>query len=238
MEKELWENRDKVFDLKGKLKNSLDYKLFEYLYQKNKEDFIGEKYIVDGYKKVRETSAKDIDIIFWEMYFLKNKSNIRDDIKSISDKIVSDFLDNHFYRTGRFEKQMKMYCEFCDLYKDNQDIMSSLDHKIKDSKYKGFYIFYGTSRCSAKEFEEKKLISGFKDNLQGDKLETLIYSNFKTGGRYTMKEVKQKLHEIYTLLGISKTAKATDLGKYFNLQRTRLTLSDKTVVNGFKLDLL
>ena len=55
MEKELWENRDKVFDLKGKLKNSLDYKLFEYLYQKNKEDFIGEKYIFDKSNKVIET---------------------------------------------------------------------------------------------------------------------------------------------------------------------------------------
>ena len=241
LEKELWENRDKVFNLKGKLKNSLDYKLFEYLYQKNKEDFIGEKYIVDEYKKIRETSAKDIDIIFWEMYFLKNNSDIREeitDIKSISDKIVSDFLDNHFYRTKVFKEQMKMYCEFCDLYKGNQDIMSSLDHKIKDSKYKGFYTFYGTQGCSSMDYEEKKLISGFKNDLKGDKLETLIYSNFKTGGRYTMKEVKQKLHEIYNLLGISKTAKATDLGKYFNLQRTRLTLPDKTVVNGFKLDLL
>ena len=55
LEKELWENRDKVFDLKGKLKNSLDYKLFEYLYQKNKEDFIGEKYIFDKSNKVIET---------------------------------------------------------------------------------------------------------------------------------------------------------------------------------------
>ena len=71
LEKELWENRDKVFDLKGKLKNFLDYKLFEYLYQKNKEDFIGEKYIVDGYKKVRETSAKDINIIFLGDVFSK-----------------------------------------------------------------------------------------------------------------------------------------------------------------------
>ena len=168
MEKELWENRDKVFDLSSKNKKFLDYKLFKYLYQKNKEDFIGEKYIVDGYKKVRETSAKDIDIIFWEMYFLKNKSNIREgitDINSISDKIVSDFLDNYFYRTKVFEEQMRMYCEFCDIYKDNQDIMSSLDHKIKDSKFKGFYTFYGTQGCSSRKYRESELISGFKNDL-------------------------------------------------------------------------
>ena len=238
LEKELWENRDKVFDLSSKNKKFLDYKLFEYLYQKNKEDFIGEKYIVDGYKKVRETSAKDIDIIFWEMYFLKNKSNIRDDIKSISDKIVSDFLDNHFYRTGVFKEQMKMYCEFCDTYGSNQDIISSLDHKIKDSKYKGFYTFYGTSGCSAKRYEEHELKNGFKNDLKRDKLSSLIYSNFKTGDRYTSKDIKQKLHEIYNILGISKTPKATDLGDYFTLVKTKITLPDKSLSNGFRLDLL
>ena len=133
---------------------------------------------------------------------------------------------------------MRMYCEFCDTYGGNQDIMSSLDHKIKDSKYKGFYTFYGTQGCSAKEFEEKKLISGFKNDLKGDKLASLIYSNFKTGDRYTSKDIKQKLHEIYTFLGISKTSKATDLGKYFTLVKTKVTLSDKTVKDGFRLDLL
>ena len=241
LEKELWENRDKVFDLSSKNKKFLDYKLFEYLYQKNKEDFIGEKYIVDGYKKVRETSAKDIDIIFWEMYFLKNNPDIRErvtDIKSISDKIVLDFLDNNFYKTRVFEEQMKMYCEFCDIYKDSQDIMSSLDHKIKDSKYKGFYTFYGTQGCSSRKYRESELISGFKNDLKGDKLASLIYSNFKTGDRYTSKDIKQKLHEIYSLLGISKTAKATDLGNYFTLVKTKVTLPDKIVKDGFRLDLL
>ena len=161
-----------------------------------------------------------------------------EEYKSKEDQIVSDFLDNHFYKTGKFEEQMRMYCEFCDLYKDNQDIMSSLDHKIKDSKYKGFYTFYGTSGCSSRKYQESDLIKGFKNDLKGDKLKTLIYSNFKTGGRYTMKEVKQKLAEIYNILGISKTAKATDLGDYFTLQRTRITLPNKNVVNGFKLELL
>ena len=175
------------------------------------------------------------------MYFLKNNSDIREritDIKSISDKIVSDFLDNHFYRTKVFKEQMRMYCEFCDIYKNNQDIMSSLDHKIKDSKYKGFYTFYGTQGCSSRKYRESELISGFKNDLKRDKLASLIYSNFKTGDRYTSKDIKQKLHEIYTLLGISKTAKATDLGNYFTLVKTKVTLPDKIVKDGFRLDLL
>ena len=169
---------------------------------------------------------------------LEETGYIVSEFESEEDRIVSDFLDNHFYKTGRFEDKMKMYCDFCDIYRDNQDIMSSLDHKIKDSKFKGYYTFYGTSGCSSRYFEEKKLISGFRDYMKGDKLETLVYTNFKTGGRYAMKEIKQKLSEIYSLLGISRTPKATDLGKYFKLTKTKVTLPDKTVKDGFKLEVL
>lgn len=158
--------------------------------------------------------------------------------ESEDDKIVSDFLENKFYKNNVFKDRMKLYCQFCDLHKDNQDIMSTLDHKIKDSKFRGFYTFYGTSGCSAKNYEEKKLISGFKTDLQGDKLKALICSNFKVGGRYTMKEIKKKLSEIYTSLGIFKAAKATDLSNYFKMIKTKITLPDKTVENGFKLELL
>ena len=169
---------------------------------------------------------------------LEETGYIVSEYESEEDKIVSDFLNNHFYKTRIFKEQMRLYCDFCDMYKDNQDIMSSLDHKIKDSKFKGYYTFYGTSGCSSKRFEELELKRGLKDYMQGDKLETLIYTNFKTGGRYAMKEIKQKLSEIYSLLGISKTPKATNLGKYFKLTKTRVTLPDKTVKDGFKLEVL
>ena len=60
---------------------------------------------------------------------LEETGYIVSEYESEEDRIVSDFLDNHFYKTGNFREQMKMYCDFCDIYKDNQDIMSSLDHK-------------------------------------------------------------------------------------------------------------
>ena len=231
IEKELWKHREEIFNPGG---SSTDYKIFEYLYQKNKEDFIGEKYIIDGYKKVRGTSAKDIDIIFWEMYFLKNKSNIRDDIKSISDKIVSDFLDNHFYRTGRFEEQMRMYCEFCDTYGGNQDIMSSLDYKIKDSKYKGFYTFYGSKGCKAKEYRKIELEKEFQDALKEDI--DMVYTSFIVGEKYTLKEVKSVLSKVYSSQGLSKSPKASDLENYFELSPVLLTNpKTKKREHGYKI---
>lgn len=63
-----------------------------------------------------------------------------------------------------------------------------------------------------------------------------IYTRFKCGERYTSKDLKEILREIYQDLGISKTPKANDLGQYFKLIKTKITLPDKTLKDGFRLD--
>ena len=240
LEKELWENRDKVFNLKGKLKNSLDYKLFENLYQKNKEDFIGEKYILDENNKVIETSAKDIDVEFWKIYSPKSIiiSPPKVNLDPSLEKEIDDFLNNHFYKTGIFHEKMKMYCEFMDKYNGNQEVSDSLYFRIKDDKYRRYYNFYGTSGCRAKEFIEKYLYSGMMNVSKESELSSIIHSKFKEGDRLIAGDIKKELQNIYRDLGIATKAKATDLSKYFKLSRTRITFPDKTVREGFKLDLL
>lgn len=154
---------------------------------------------------------------------------------STEEIIAQDFLDNYFYKTGIFSEKMRMYCEFCDQYKNNSEIMKIIDAKIKDPKYKNFYIYYGTKGCSLKEYRENYLLAEWRDMTKEDQLLAHIAINFKIDGRYTKVEIKQKLAEIYRNLGISKTAKATDLGKYFKLTRVCITLPDKTTKDGFKL---
>ena len=63
-----------------------------------------------------------------------------------------------------------------------------------------------------------------------------IYTRFKCGERYTSKDLKEILREIYQDLGISRTPKAKDLGEYFKLIKTKITLPDKTLKDGFRLD--
>ena len=164
----------------------------------------------------------------------REKSRFKEDINII----VSDFLDNHFYKTGIFESKMRMYCEFCDQYKDNSNIMSTLDHKIDDLKYKGYYTFYGTEGCSAKSYKEVNLLRGWQNSTLDSRLETMIRTNFKVGGRYTMKDIKDILSGLYSHLGISKTAKAKDLENYFKLSKTKITMPNKSLENGFKLGIL
>lgn len=158
---------------------------------------------------------------------------------STEEIIAQDFLDNYFYATGVFSEKMKMYCEFCDSNGDNLAIMKIIDAKITDPKFKEFYKYYGTKGCSARRYRENELISGWNDITKESQLLSSICVEFKLGEKYTLKEIKTKLDRIYRSLDLSRKAKATDLGRYFNLIRVKF--SDpitKKRIEGYKLESL
>ena len=129
-----------------------------------------------------------------------------------------------------------MYCEFCDIHKENHEIMDILDHKIESLKFRQFYNYFGTKGCSSRKFREKDLLEAWGNDSKEEKLIKEVYMILKPGDRYPVKELKAIVSGIYEKLGISRTPKATDLRKYFKLTSTRITLPDKSLVNGFKLD--
>ena len=64
-----------------------------------------------------------------------------------------------------------------------------------------------------------------------------IYTRFKEGTKYTKKDLKDSLGNLYRELGISRTPKATDLGSYFKLIPTKIVNPQtKKIENGFRLD--
>ena len=241
LERKIWKHRDKVFN-KDKIKSdkSSDFQLFRYLYLKNKDNFIGEKYKVTEDKKLIRLNPKEIDIIFYNSllkYFPEEiiiNSNISE-YQSDLEKEVQDFLDNKFYKTGIFREKMKMYCEFIDKHQDNKEVSDIIYFKIKDPKYRKYYNFYGSSGCKAKGYFEDKLKLGMIDTSKEEELSSVIYKKFKIGDRIIPGEVKIILQDIYRDLGITSKAKATDLGKYFKLTRTKITLPDKKTKEGYLL---
>jgi hypothetical protein len=76
------------------------------------------------------------------------------------------------------------------------------------------------------------------DESKESELSSVIYRRFKAGDRIIPGEVKIILQDIYRDLGITSKAKATDLGKYFKLIRTCITLPNKKIKEGFKLESL
>ena len=244
LESKLWKYRDKVFNIdKIKSDKTLDFQLFKYLYSKNKDSFIGERYRVTENKELIRLNSKEIDSVFYnsllkyypeEIILTSNISEYQSDLE----KEVQDFLDNKFYKTGIFREKMRMYCEFMDKHRGNKEVSDMIYFKIKNSDFRKYYNFYGTSGCSAKKYQKENLEIGMINESKESKLSTAIHNKFKFGDRFTKKDIKQILQDIYRDLGITSKAKATDLGRYFKLTRTRITLPDKTVENGFKLETL
>ena len=160
-------------------------------------------------------------------------SNISE-YQSDLEKEVQDFLDTKFYSTGIFKYKMRMYCEFMGKYDGNKEVSDIIYFKIKDPKYRKYYNFYGTKGCSFKDYEEKKLELGMIDVSKDSELSSVVHKKFRVNSRYTLKNIKQILQDIYRDLGITSKAKATDLGKYFNLSSVSITENGKRV-NGYLL---
>ena len=166
LERKIWKHRNKVFDEK-KIKNdkSSDFQLFRYLYLKNKDNFVGERYKVTEDKELIKLSPKEIDIVFYNSllkYFPEEIIELLDlsEYQSDLEKEVQDFLDNKFYSTGIFKYKMRMYCEFMDKHNGNQEVSDSLYFRIKDDRYRRYYNFYGTSGCTAKKYVKKLIEEG------------------------------------------------------------------------------
>ena len=152
------------------------------------------------------------------------------------DKEIDDFLTNKFYKTGLFHEKLRMYCEFMDSHKGNKEVSDALYYKIKNPDFRKYYNFYGTSGCKAREFIKKNLELGMIDVSKEEKLYKAVHTKFKSGERYLKKDIKQTLQSIYRDFGItSSKPKATDLEKYFDLERIRIKQQEGYLLKNTKI---
>ena len=158
----------------------------------------------------------------------------------LSDGVSGDYeiaLQNfihEFEGTNRFSEKLRIYCEYLDYYKDIMIVFDNIRLFVKEPEYQKYYDFYGTPGCKSKKFRKKDLEKGFVDNIRDDF--DIIVAEFNVGASYTKKDIKQKLKDIYFTLGITKTPKASDLEKYFEINEVKITnLVTGKRENGFKI---
>ena len=182
-----------------------------------------------------EVSQKDYQDKITVTKSIFKEGYTQEEYRDRDDKIVSDFLDNHFYMTGIFEEKMKMYCEFMDTFKDNVYIIDQIIHKV-DPKFKTYYDLYGTSGCRSVSYQEIYLKRKIGDSLLEDSLKGRLIQEFKIGDRITLKDIKMRLQNIYTSLNITRTPKAKDLEQYFSVEELKLQDSlTKKRSKGYKI---
>ena len=182
-----------------------------------------------------EVSQKDYQDKISVTKSLESLTSNISEYQSDLEKEVQDFLDTKFYSTGIFEKKMKMYCEFMDKHKGNKEVSDIIYYKIKDPKYRKYYNFYGTKGCKAISYKENKLKIGMIDVSKSDELFSAIHKKFQINSKYTLKEIKTVLQDIYRDLGITSKPKATDLDKYYSLSSVLITESSGKRTRGYLL---
>jgi hypothetical protein len=106
-------------------------------------------------------------------------------------------------------------------------------------KYKDYYNIVGIEiikACSYIESEVKKRWR--KEVSKGDIQEEVvakIYDIFSIGKKYSKKDIKDKLKELYQKMGYEKTPKTTDLDLLFVMKDTKLKDSTGKWVNGLEI---
>ena len=136
--------------------------------------------------------------------------------------IVSDIIQE--YKVTLTEDDAIEYIER--FYPDDYtEILSLVPHwKSVD------WTFTEDDKC-VDEITVETCIKASKEDLK-----SRIYSEFLVGNKYTKKEIKKKMGEIYKETNTFQTPKASDIGKYFDIKRVMTTNPiTKKRDNGFKI---
>ena len=158
----------------------------------------------------------------------KNKASV---IKGISENfniseydgdglIVEQFI-SEFEIDKNFERRMKLYCDFLNIYPNYSEILKTNSKIPRD--YSLYYSIIGPERIKSVSYIESNIRNIIDQVLKRDELSGVILHTFFVGNKYTKKYIKEKLQEIYNQLNIKKVAKITILDEYFEVKRARIS---------------
>lgn len=202
--------------------------------QNYKEDYVavnahGGSMLVPTFNKlvhVADERAFDIQLIDYKDRFsvFNAISSSRDiELNSLS-LVVSEEL-HKFNSLTQFSDQLKYICEASYRLEEPQFNLLLDQTPIR---IKNYYITLGPERCKASTYSLYRCEAEYEKILNNQSLspKESILKTFEVGNRYTLKEIKEKLTEIYETVGYKKTAKASDLEEYFEVRVTKVISKD------------
>ena len=219
LENLLWRGREKVFNLA----RTTHLNIYEYLREKNLDSYLGVNYKLDENSNVIPIKYNKLDL-YYQTSIINKNLDVETEPTGIDD--LDNFIEE-FYSTGNFSNKMKAYCEFIDQYGKDDYIIGIIDIRVPDPKFKSYYNLLGTEGCRARNYREDLIKRELSDYLYKDILSTEIYKTFKPGDKLLRRDIKTELSNIYNRLGINTAPKAIDLGKWFEINNTRITKDGK-----------
>jgi hypothetical protein len=152
-------------------------------------------------------------------------------ISTVEDKgVLEEFFKEYEQVKGR-EKKLQFICDY---YFAGNSIRNIID-LVTEKRFKEYLTILGPEKCKSvwyktSELDKKLNIVSFED----DKILEEINKEFNVGESYTNTYIKTKLSEIYKRIGYKATAKANDLGNYYEIKDCLLKENNKRV-HGLKL---
>ena len=227
LENLLWRSREKVFNLT----RTTHLNIYEYLKEKNLDSYSGVNYKLDDNSNIIPIKYNKLDL-YYQTNIINKNLDIETEPTGIDD--LDNFIEE-FYSTGNFSNRMKAYCEFVDQYGKNNYIMGIVDIRIPDPKFKSYYNLFGTSGCRARSYRDDRINTIIDSRIKINNLSTKVSEMFKIGKRYSRKDIKLLLSQIYNSLEIKKIAKANDLEKWFEVKEVKFPDATGKWIHGFEI---
>ena len=136
---------------------------------------------------------------------------------------------------ARFDYKFRCYCEVREAYKDDLDFTEKLLSYYSGSDMENYYSHFGIDVCRSVGYQALDLKKKLHDESILDPLKGAIYNEFKVGEKYSLKEIKAKLTDIYLKCGVYKNPKATDLLGYFKVSECKYRDQDSKRVKYYKI---
>ena len=175
------------------------------------KDIMTEEKVIEYLKNNEEINQDSL-----EKYLLRrSESEIVYSLDSYINQEVARFIERYDSYKTKYDK-LKFLCE-CGY---SSDIMNVVVNQIPESdEIKSYYITLGKDKLYSLGYNITKIkkelgIVIFSNELLYDS----IYSDFREGEKYTLSNLKNKLSSIYSSINYQSTAKANDIGKYFDIK--------------------
>ena len=138
-----------------------------------------------------------------------------------------------FERKTTYYDKMKLLCN-TNLSKEALELI--LAQISEEDDIKSHFLALGPEKIKALGYNMTKIrrelgIVIFNKEL----LINTIFTNFNVGDKLNQIDIKQKLFDLYTSISYTATPKATDLGNYFEIKKCKITLPDKSRINGIEI---
>ena len=188
---------------------------------------------------VSEMRAFEVQQIDYKDRFTVFSALGEEDIDGIRKEVLD--VAETFNSLPNTKDKLRLLVEFGKREDTEEKDLNNLFQLIPD-KYKEYYTVLGPDKIRSNGYQESKLKDLWvKENTpeeQNSDVDSKIYETFLIGSRYTNKEIKAKLKEIYQEEGYQRTAKAKDLEVYFGLKSILTSSKEHGVEILYKKDLV